>query len=83
MLAQQEKITCMRVKDLLKEAPVSDWINLAEAQRILRVSKSTVFNMCNAGAIKTSALLIPGKTRGRRLYSRASILAFIEGGVQA
>jgi hypothetical protein len=61
--------------------PTGDWLGLEEAQQLARVSRSTLYNLRKAGVIKTSNVKRPGKTRGRRLYSKSSIIAFIEGGV--
>src|SRR5260370_25427914 len=71
------KRTNIMLIDELK-APAADWISLNEAQQISRVSRATLYGLMKVGAIKSSSLAIPGNSRGRRLISSSSLLAYIE-----
>jgi len=59
---------------------MSDLIDAKEAATLLNVSRPTVLRLAASGAIASIELSRGGK-RGRRLFSRAALLAFIARGL--
>jgi hypothetical protein len=68
-------------------SPASEWVSMVEAQKIARISRSTMYNLLNTGAIKNCSLRRPGTVRGRRLVSAPSLYSYLEslsqGGTEA
>jgi hypothetical protein len=56
-----------------------EWLTVEEAQDLARVGRSTLYKYLDLGTFKSVSLQRPGTIRGRRLVSRASILAHLEG----
>jgi len=56
-----------------------EWLTIEEAQDLARVGRSTLYKYLDLGTFKSVSLQRPGTIRGRRLVSRASILAHLEG----
>jgi len=59
-----------------------EWVRIPEACRLTGLSRSTLYELISAQAVKTSALRRRGKRRGVRLVNRASLLALIESHVE-
>ena len=57
------------------------WLTIESASSYSGFSKSTVQNYIKAGLIRSSNVVAPGNSRGRRLIDRESLDAFIEAGV--
>jgi hypothetical protein len=58
--------------------PPPEWIDAREAKRIFCLGKTTLYNLADAGRIRTSSLRERGKKRGKRLFSYESIKQVIE-----
>jgi hypothetical protein len=65
-------------------SPDSDWINLAEAEKLSYLKKSRLYELIDAGRIR-SFLLVKreGAIRGRRLFSRSSIVEYLNQEAEA
>jgi len=62
--------------------PVPEWLRVPEACRLTGLSRSTLYELISARAIKSSAVRRRGKRRGVRLIHRASLLALIESHIE-
>jgi hypothetical protein len=61
-----------------------DWIRLPVKQkdRLQGLSRTTLFELVEAGHIKSAVLRKPGSKRSIRLISKSSLLAYLESCVQ-
>ena len=66
----------METIDTTTATPV--WIRLPEAVRLTGLSRSKVYELLSAGAIRSASLRNPGQRHATRLIDRADLLAFIE-----
>lgn len=62
--------------DTAAAAPI--WVRLPEAQRLTGLSRSKLYELLAAGAIRNASLRGPGQRHATRLVHRASLLAFID-----
>ncbi|WP_419529552.1 helix-turn-helix domain-containing protein [Haloferula sp.] len=60
---------------------MSRWLPLKKASIYSGLSARTLQNYIRKGLIKSSNVIAPGSSRGRRLIDRESLDAFIEAGV--
>jgi hypothetical protein len=63
-------------------SPARGWVSMAEAQKIARISRSTLYNLLATGVIRNCSLKRPGTVRGRRLISAESLAAYFESMAQ-
>ena len=63
------------------------WLRVPQAVQLTGLSRSKVYELLGAGAIRSASLRYPGQRHAVRLIDRADLLAFIEsratGGVVA
>jgi excisionase family DNA binding protein len=63
------------------------WLRVPQAVQLTGLSRSKVYELLSAGAIRSASLRDPGQRHAVRLIDRADLLAFIEsratGGVVA
>jgi excisionase family DNA binding protein len=63
------------------------WLRVPQAVQLTGLSRSKVYELLGAGAIRSASLRDPGQRHAVRLIDRADLLAFIEsratGGVVA
>ena len=63
------------------------WLRVPKAVQLTGLSRSKVYELLGAGAIRSASLRDPGQRHAVRLIDRADLLAFIEssatGGVVA
>ena len=63
------------------------WLRVQQAVQLTGLSRSKVYELLSAGAIRSASLRDPGQRHAVRLIDRADLLAFIEsratGGVVA
>ena len=60
---------------------VARWLGIKQASIYSGVSARLIDNWIRDGLIRSSNVLAPGATRGRRLIDRESLDSFIESGV--
>jgi len=63
------------------EAPAADWIDARTAQQRFGLSKTKLYHLRRAGAVVSSSVATPGKSRGKRLYAVGSLKSVILRGV--
>ena len=58
-----------------------EWLTARDAAKYAGVCVRTIQNYILSGAVRSTSVVIPGNTRGRRLVHRPSLDQFIEQGV--
>jgi hypothetical protein len=56
-----------------------EWLTIDQAVELTQISKSSLYKHLRDETFKSVSLRRPGTIRGRRLVSRSSIMAHLEG----
>lgn len=56
----------------------TEWADAKEIKRRFGLGRSALYGLMAAGQIKSSSIRLPGKVKGRRLFSVPSVRALIE-----
>jgi hypothetical protein len=72
----------MRSSTYAREVPIpadSEWLNVTQAEQLANLKKSRLYELKDAGEIKSFVLKAhKDSLRGRRLFSRSSIIAYLD-----
>ncbi len=60
----------------------AEWIDAKQVKLVFSIGKTTLYHFAATGKIKTVSLREDGNQRGKRLFSCASIRAFLESQAQ-
>ena len=65
--------------------PFERWVRLPNkpGERLQGLSRAAIYNLIQAGKIKTANIRTPGKLTGIRLVWEQSLVDFIEGNVES
>ena len=72
----------MKTTQKTEEHPLAEWVGHEQAELIFGLSRTYLYRLGKAGQVQTVAICKPGKTRGRRLYSVASIRALFSAAIE-
>ena len=72
----------MKPTQKTEQQPLAEWVGYEQAELIFGLSRTHLYKLGKAGQVQTVAICEPGRTRGRRLYSVASIRALFSAAIE-
>ena len=73
----------MSISEPSNQSPIQAmWLRVPQAVQLTGLSRSKIYELLTAGAIRSASLRDPGQRHATRLIDRADLLAFIERHVE-